>query len=57
MWADNASIAGSDASPPEAPRKIVDANQVPEPLPTPQYHFASGPQVFIGPLIGLQFGP
>ena len=27
------------------------------PLPTPGYHFATGAQTFIGPYIGLQFGP
>ena len=27
------------------------------PLPTPAYHFASGAQTFIGPYMGLQFGP
>jgi len=57
MWADNASIAGNNASPPEAPRTLVDANHLPQSIPTPQYHFASGPQVFLGPFIGLQFGP
>ena len=28
-----------------------------QPLPTPAYHFASGAQVFLGPYVGLQFGP
>jgi hypothetical protein len=26
-------------------------------IPTPGYHFASGPQVFLGPVLGMQFGP
>jgi hypothetical protein len=26
-------------------------------IPTPQYHLASGPQVAIGPFLGMIFGP
>jgi hypothetical protein len=33
------------------------ASNSPAALPTPSYHFASGAQTFIGPYIGLQFGP
>jgi hypothetical protein len=29
----------------------------PLPIPTPQYHFATGSQIFLGPFVGLQFGP
>ncbi len=57
MWADNASIAGSNASPPSPGRALVAAGQTPAPIPTPQYHFATGPQVFLLPFLGMQFGP
>jgi hypothetical protein len=29
----------------------------PQPIQTPSYHLASGTQVFLGPYVGLQFGP
>jgi hypothetical protein len=57
MWADNASIAGSNASPPSPGHALVAPSQIPAPIPTPQYHFASGPQVFLLPFLGMQFGP
>jgi PEGA domain len=61
MWADNASIAGSNSSQPSSGRMLVNANpsahEVPAPVSTPAYHLASGPQVFLGPMLGLQFGP
>lgn len=57
LWADNASIAGTNSVPSQAPRNLVAANQPPQPIPTPEYHLATGPQVFLGPFVGLQFGP
>ncbi len=57
MWADNASIAGTNSSPPSSGHALVAAGQTPAPIPTPEYHFASGPQVFLLPFIGMQFGP
>jgi hypothetical protein len=30
---------------------------IPVPIATPQYHLASGAQTFIGPYLGLEFGP
>lgn len=57
LWADSASIAGSNSVPPEAPRNLLAANQAPQPIPTPEYHLATGPQVFLGPYLGFQFGP
>ena len=60
VWADNASIAGSNTVP-AAPGKVLvnlsDPKQPPAPIPTPAYHLASGPQVFLMPFLGLQFGP
>jgi hypothetical protein len=49
FWADNASIAGNNASPPSPGHNPL--------IPTPGYNIASGPQVFIGPFLGMQFGP
>jgi hypothetical protein len=57
MWADNASIAGSNSTPASAPRTLVAAGQPPASIATPQYHLATGAQVVLGPFIGLQFGP
>ncbi|HXX66257.1 MAG TPA: PEGA domain-containing protein [Polyangiaceae bacterium] len=57
LWADSASIAGSNSVPAQAPRNLLAANQAPQPIPTPEYHLATGPQVFLGPYLGLQFGP
>jgi len=36
---------------------IGSSSVTPTPIPTPSYHLASGTQVFIGPYVGLQFGP
>jgi hypothetical protein len=53
MWADNASIGGSNsATPPSQPPTLGNYFQ-----PTPVYHFATGPQVFLLPYLGMQFGP
>jgi hypothetical protein len=42
---------------PDGTRELAGGATAPVPLPTPGYHFASGPQWFIGPYVGLQFGP
>jgi hypothetical protein len=47
--ADNASIAGNSSVAPAPGRNPL--------IPTPGYNIASGPQVFIGPFLGMQFGP
>ncbi len=49
FWADNASIAGNNASPPSPGHNPL--------IPTPGYNIASGPQVYIGPFVGMHFGP
>ena len=36
---------------------IGSTSVTPTPIATPAYHLASGTQVFIGPYLGLQFGP
>lgn len=58
FWGENASVWGNNASPP-SPGHALSSGQsvVTAPIPTPQYHFASGTQVFLGPFLGLQFGP
>jgi hypothetical protein len=58
MWADNASTWGSNSTPASSPRLVGGGTTAPPaPIPTPQYHLATGPQVFLGPFIGVQFGP
>jgi hypothetical protein len=58
MWADNASIGGDVDSPPSPGHALVaPGNPTPAPIPTPEYHYATGPQVFLLPFIGMQFGP
>jgi hypothetical protein len=36
---------------------IGSASVTPVPISTPSYHLASSTQIFIGPYLGLQFGP
>ena len=60
MWADNASIWGTNAAPQASGHVLANPNRpdvLPAPIPTPQYHFASGSQIFLGPFLGMQFGP
>ena len=57
MWADNASIWGSNSVGPVTGRLLTAANQTPAPIATPEYHLATGPQVLLGPFLGMQFGP
>jgi hypothetical protein len=59
LWADNASIAGSNSVPAGSQQLLSNGSSTPppQPFPTPQYHLATGAQVFIGPFVGMQFGP
>jgi hypothetical protein len=54
LIADNASIAGSNSvsAQPAMPFGTGGAT-----IPTPEYHLATGPQVSLGPFVGLGFGP
>ncbi len=54
VWADSASIAGKNASP-GGPLQPFDVSQ-PPPVQY-NYHLASGPQVTLGPFLGMHFGP
>lgn len=57
LWADNASIWGSNSTPASPGRFLGAANQTPVAIATPAYHLATGAQVFIGPFLGMAFGP
>jgi hypothetical protein len=57
MWADNANMLGSNSTPAGPDRFVGGGTGPPSPIPTPEYHLATGPQVFLGPFVGMQFGP
>jgi hypothetical protein len=57
MLADNASEGGTTAVGPQPGHALVTPGGQATPIPTPQYHLASGPQVFVGPFVGMVFGP
>jgi hypothetical protein len=57
MWAENASVAGSNSVPATTGRFLHATGQTPAAIATPGYELASGPQVFLGPFVGMQFGP
>jgi hypothetical protein len=57
VWADNAGSGSNTTTAPDPKRVVVAPNQTPSQLATPSYHLATGPQVFLGPFLGLQFGP
>ncbi|MGH7270163.1 MAG: hypothetical protein ACREJ3_06995, partial [Polyangiaceae bacterium] len=58
LWADNASTWGTNTSAPAPGRNIASTSPpASAPVATPQYSLATGPQVFLGPFVGLQFGP
>jgi hypothetical protein len=50
--------AGSDVtSTADGSQYLAGGKTGPVPLPTPAYHLATGAQTFVGPYLGLQFGP
>jgi hypothetical protein len=50
--------AGSDVTSASSGSQYLAGGSTPAtPIPTPSYHLATGAQTFIGPYIGLQFGP
>jgi hypothetical protein len=58
MWADNASMGGSNSVPPKSGEGLANPSTMSfTAIPTPGYHYATGPQVFLLPYLGLQFGP
>jgi hypothetical protein len=55
FWAET---AGNKArTEPALNRVIVSDGAPPRPLATPQYDLANGDQIYIGPYVGIQFGP
>jgi len=63
VWAENASSGGTNTTAGGSPSPLASANMsanttaTPQFIPNPPYHLATGPQVMIGPFLGLQFGP
>jgi hypothetical protein len=59
FWADNASIAGSNSAPPQPGHRLLNSASpdTSVPINTPGYNLATGSQVFIGPFLGMMFGP
>jgi hypothetical protein len=59
MWGDNASISGTTVTQASPGRFVgsLASHVPPSAIATPAYHLASGPQVFLGPVLGMQFGP
>jgi hypothetical protein len=54
LWAESA--GSSAATAPDANRNIG-GNGTLVPISTPQYHLATGSQIFLGPYLGMMFGP
>jgi len=56
LWLEH---AGSDVTTEPEPDTLLtgDDDQIPHPLATPAYDLASGTQLYLGPFLGLQFGP
>jgi hypothetical protein len=54
LWAENA--GSSAATAPPANRNLGGNGQL-VPIATPQYHLATGSQTFLGPYLGMMFGP
>jgi hypothetical protein len=57
LLGDNASIGGNTVVGPQSGHALVGGTGSPQPIPAPQLHLASGPQIFLGPYLGMQFGP
>jgi hypothetical protein len=57
MYADHAPSSSTEVSAPATTRFLGAANQTPVAVATPAYHLATGAQVFLGPFIGMAFGP
>ena len=55
FWAETASDKARTV--PESDRVITSAGAPPRPLATPSYDLANGDQIYVGPYVGMQFGP
>lgn len=49
--------AGQDVTSPASKNEYIGGQGQAYPIPTPSYHLASDTQVFIGPYVGVAFGP
>jgi hypothetical protein len=50
--------AGSDLQSKAGPSEYIGGGATqPTPITTPAYHLATGAQTYVGPYLGLQFGP
>lgn len=55
FWAET---ARNDARTEAEPQRVIASDDgPPRPLATPQYDLANGDQIYIGPYVGIQFGP
>lgn len=54
LWAEN---AGNSAATAADPNRHLASTATEVPLATPSYHVATSSQVFIGPYVGMMFGP
>jgi hypothetical protein len=54
LWAES---AGSSVATAPDPHRNLGGNGQFTPISTPQYHVATGSQVFLGPYLGMMFGP
>lgn len=54
LWAEN---AGSSLQTPAELTRHMASTSAAVPIATPAYHLASSAQVFLGPYVGMQFGP
>ncbi|HEX3770180.1 MAG TPA: PEGA domain-containing protein [Polyangiaceae bacterium] len=57
MIADHAPTGSTEVPAPTSPRYLGAVGQTPVAIATPAYHLATGPQVFLGPFLGMAFGP
>ncbi len=55
LWAESA--GSGPATKAESTRYMGGGSATPVPIATPAYHLASSAQVFLGPYLGMQFGP
>ena len=54
VWAENAGTGTKTAA---DPNRRMGSDTAAVPIATPEYHLATDAQVFIGPYLGMQFGP
>lgn len=55
LWLEHA--PSSTRSEPSGEQVLVTEGEIPSPLFTPAYDLATGTQLYLGPFVGLQFGP